>query len=158
MERLFCILLTMVFFTDSKAFCQNDVVLRGVMQVSELLSGPDRIWFGKAYDEYQTDRDLCNLIAKKTKGTHWIVFAGNWCEDTHKLLPVFYKVLDQAKISHRSIQLVFLDRGKNSPEGLENKYNISRLPTFILMQGDEEIGRIVERIDGSIEDEILKLQ
>lgn len=157
MRLFYCILLTMAYLSDNPGFAQHEKILRGTVQVNEILSGPERIWFGKNYDEYQPDMQLCRLLAEKTIGHRWVVFAGSWCEDTQKLLPLLYKVTDAANISHRTIELVFLDRQKTSPEGLENKYNVSRLPTFILLKGDQEVGRIIESIGGRMEDELLKL-
>jgi hypothetical protein len=61
------------------------------------------------------------------------------------------------ELSEGVTQYYFLDLNKKSPEGLERKYKIEYVPTFIVLQNGKELGRIVEKIKQPIEEEVLSI-
>ena len=50
-----------------------------------------------------------------------------------------------------------VDRSKESRDGLTEKYHITNVPTFIVLSGGEEIGRIVEHSEEGIEFDLVDL-
>ena len=133
-------------------------ILSGRTHERVLQRGETGIWFKKSYNQYTPDAGAMDVLSKKTEGLRFLVFAGSWCSDTHQWLPAFYRVTDGVGISRRNIDLYFADRNKVTPEGLENQYNIQRLPTFIILRGELEIGRITETpSSGSIERDLLAI-
>ena len=46
---------------------------------------------------------------------------------------------------------------KTSPEGLEKKYHMKRVPTLIILSQGQEINRIVERPWRSLEEDLLAI-
>ena len=84
-------------------------------------------------------------------------FGGTWCGDTKRELPKFFKIMALAKIPAENIELYGVDRSKESGDGIREKYNIVSVPTFILISGGKEIGRIVEYPKNSLELDMVDL-
>jgi len=59
--------------------------------------------------------------------------------------------------SHLTFKLFGLDRSKRDADGLAEKYQIEFVPTFVVLQDDEEIGRIVETPIVSIEQDLVEI-
>ena len=114
-------------------------------------------WFKDGYFNYQPNLSAVNAIKENAVGLQFMVFGGTWCEDTQLLLPQFYRVMDLAGIPKQAITLYFLDRDKRSPQGLENTFNVSFVPTFIILEKGVEKGRITESVNQSIEADLADL-
>ncbi len=69
-------------------------------------------------------------------------FIGTWCGDTHVLLPAFVKLLDVSAVPRAKLQLIAVGRDKRGPQ--VERFQVTRLPTFILMHNGKELGRITE--------------
>ena len=63
----------------------------------------------------------------------------------------------QAGIPAERVRLHGLDRAMKSPDGLAAGYQIVRVPTFIVLRGGKEEGRIVERPIGTLEGDLLTI-
>lgn len=85
------------------------------------------------------------------------LFGGSWCGDSESQMPIIYKLFEKAGISNTLISLYGLDRDKKEPSGEAQLYNIERVPTFIVLLKNKEIGRIVEYPAKSWEDDLLKI-
>jgi len=55
------------------------------------------------------------------------------------------------------VRYIGVDRQKKDPEGLAAQYDFQRIPTFIVLQDGKEIGRIVERPEVSLEQDLAKI-
>lgn len=132
-------------------------ILMGRTSFRTLLVRPYFDWFRKPYDDYVPNPSAMDVLRQKATGISFLVFGGTWCEDTQKLLPLFVKVTDLAGISRNNITLYFTDRDKHTPEGLENQYGVTRVPTFIMMKNGVEVGRITESVSQSVEADLADL-
>lgn len=132
-------------------------ILMGRTSFRTLLVRPYFEWFRKPYDDYVPNPSAMDVLRQKATGISFLVFGGTWCEDTQKLLPLFVKVTDLAGISRNNITLYFTDRDKHTPEGLENQYGVTRVPTFIMMKNGVEVGRITESVSQSVEADLADL-
>jgi thiol-disulfide isomerase/thioredoxin len=115
------------------------------------LEEPAFPWFKKGYDAYKPAPVPMKLIKSLGPTLHIEVFGGTWCDDTHELLPKFYKIADEAKIKDAQITLHLVNRDKKTKDGTSEKYKIVNVPTYIIIQNGKEIGRIVETVKTSIE-------
>jgi thiol-disulfide isomerase/thioredoxin len=129
-------------------------MLLGKTERTELYNDNSFDWFKERYNAYMPDKVAVDKIRGTNQNLTFIVFAGTWCGDTRALLPNFYKVMDAAGVKDDDIELYLLDRSKKSGDGLAAKYHIKFLPTFIVMKDGNEIGRVVETINNSIEQDI----
>lgn len=114
-------------------------------------------WFRNNYDSYLPDSVTINSLKPKVNSYTYHVFGGTWCGDTKRLLPKFFKTMEQSNIESGKIHLYLLDHQKHSPDKEEKKYKIVNIPTFIIYKDGKEIGRIVEDEKESIEKDLLKL-
>jgi thiol-disulfide isomerase/thioredoxin len=115
-------------------------------------------WFAPDYASYTPNADTMAKINTKqyADGYEILVFGGTWCGDTRYLLPKFYKTYDAIQ-SKPKVTFVLVDRDKESGEGIEKQYNIERVPTFIVLKEGKEVGRIVESVANTIEDDLLSI-
>ncbi|HVF97495.1 MAG TPA: thioredoxin family protein, partial [Flavisolibacter sp.] len=73
-----------------------------------------------------------------------IVFGGTWCGDTKALLPKFFTTTDAARFPESHITLIGVDHSKKTLYNLAEAFGITNVPTFIVMKGGKEVGRVVE--------------
>ena len=97
------------------------------------------------------------MIRQARGGVHVLVFMGTWCSDSKREVPRFLRIADSTGMTSQDYALYALDRSKISPEGLERQYQIERIPTFIFLRGNKEIGRIVESPRTTLEGDILTI-
>lgn len=110
--------------------------------------------------EYSPDSVIIEDI-KSAIGKNYVflVFAASWCGDSKSEVPKIIRIMEQIK--PKKIDYFNLDREKQEPSGAAEKIKIKRVPTLIIKYNNEEIGRIVEYPDSTIEydiNEILKLK
>lgn len=113
--------------------------------------------FQKVYDTTHVDRDFVTLIQHAGDGVETMVFLGTWCPDSHREVPRFLKIAEIAGDSLGPVTLYGLDRDMKSPGGEESRYDIERVPTFIFLKHGQEIGRIVEIPNISLESDMLTI-
>jgi len=142
--------------TTTTDITSSPVVLVGTHKVEHLETSNDHSWFNKNYSEYSYDSSSIAKLKSLPAEYHLVVVAGTWCADTHLQLPRFYKVIDDAAIPRERIKLYFVDRELKDPELVSKKFKIKKVPTFILMKGDREQTRIVEKPKLSIEKDLVK--
>ena len=83
---------------------------------------------------------------------------GTWCGDSKRETPRFYKVMEAADFNFKkNFKLVAVNRGKKTPDNLQEGKNIIRVPTFIFYKKGKEIGRYVEYPRESMEKDFLKI-
>jgi hypothetical protein len=126
--------------------------LRGSIDVSVLENTSLYPWFVSGKKAYQPDSLVLKSLQKQLADHQIIVVGGSWCDDTQYLLPKFYTLFTSEQA--RNIKLYMV--GKNKTEGPPG-FKIDRIPTFIVIKNDKEVGRIVESAKESIEKDLLKL-
>ena len=88
------------------------------------------------------------------------VFLGTWCSDSQREVPKFLKILDVMREKYnRSLPVSFVavDRSKSKPEAAIEGHHLEKVATFIYYRGDKELGRIVEKPTGLLEDDLLAI-
>jgi thioredoxin 1 len=110
--------------------------LIGIIQPEQLNHYP---WFTEGYNEAHFS--IPRLRAIDTTGIEVLIFMGTWCGDTHEQLPAFMKLVDWTGAGARA-KIIALGRDKKGP--LTDTHQITRLPTFILLEHSHELGRITE--------------
>ena len=115
-------------------------------------------WFNDFYGYYETDKEVIQALKPLLKDISIKGFMGTWCGDSKREIPNFYKLLDAAEFDYKNLELVAVNRAKKA-NGLEEGFNVLRVPTFIFIKNGKEIGRFVEHANdgGSIEGDILKI-
>jgi thiol-disulfide isomerase/thioredoxin len=131
------------------------VLLRGELSFKDLLWESNCKWLKEGESIYKPNENALEPIQKLAKDYHFVVFLGTWCDDTHNLLPKFYKVVNEALIDPNAIQLFAVNRRKEALNNEHVVFKIERVPTFIVFHQNREVGRITESVNASIEDDLL---
>jgi thiol-disulfide isomerase/thioredoxin len=105
-------------------------------------------WLQEAVFSYVPDIEYFDMVEMKPR-QKWLVFAGDWCSDTKELFPAFFVLAMHKGWLLEEMDLYLLGMDKKST--LAKKYGVTSLPTFILLENGKEIGRVVERVDVSLE-------
>lgn len=144
----FTILLTNCSTTQQLNFTTvvsgNEKYLKGIINKGTLDSDSNYIWLSRDMKYIKPSETAVATFKTQKNKFNLIVFGGTWCEDTQNLLPKFYKLIEKSEYPEKNIMLVAVDRNKQTINDLHAKYKVTQVPTFIVMQGDKEIGRVVE--------------
>lgn len=103
------------------------------------------------------DPPFIEMIRQARTGVRVLVFLGTWCSDSRRDVPRFLRIADETGMVAEDYVLYALDRKKTSTGGVERTYGIERVPTFVFLRGDREIGRIVEVPRTTLEGDILAI-
>ncbi|KFF01151.1 thioredoxin [Chryseobacterium formosense] len=157
--------LTTQQFSAQKAVVNREVetndgkMLLGAQLKDQFVKEPYSQWYTKEFNEYQMDEKAVSEL-KKNKITAYdlVVFMGTWCEDSHRDFPRLMKILEEVKYPDSRLTIIAVNRKKESPNGEESKYNISKVPTIIVQKYGKEIGRIIEMpTTGYIERDLVEI-
>lgn len=111
------------------------------------------------YAHYQVDSTVLPELKQLMNGKKIKVVLGTWCGDSKLQVPFFLKVMDALQISEKQVEFIAVDGKKEAENGLLNGLKIERVPTFILSDSNnQELGRIVESPQQSIEKDLLQFQ
>ncbi|SIQ10086.1 TlpA family protein disulfide reductase [Chryseobacterium sp. RU33C] len=139
---------------------QNDgKMLLGNQLKEQFLKAPYADWYVKEHDEYVLDQKAVSDLKKEKIGTYdIIVFIGTWCEDSHRDFPRLMKILEAVSYPDSKLNIIAVNRKKESPTGDESLYNLQKVPTIILKRYGKEVGRIIEMpTTGYIERDLVQI-
>jgi thioredoxin 1 len=83
------------------------------------------------------------------------LFLGCYCGDSKKWVPRFFDLKPRLPIAE--VEIISVDTTKKDEKKLAEAVGLKKIPTFILYQGGEEIGRIVEKPKGGLERNLFYL-
>lgn len=130
-------------------------LLKGLISRDMLENDTAFRWFHQNQAGYTPNSGTVATLKANGPQLQFMIFGGTWCEDTQVLLPKFYLLLDAASISNDQLSVIMVDRQKKAIGHLPEDMHIVRTPTFIVLKGGKEIGRVVEYgKDGQWEKEI----
>ncbi|HEY5609623.1 MAG TPA: peptidylprolyl isomerase, partial [Thermoanaerobaculia bacterium] len=111
--------------------------------------------------EYQPDRDVLQMMAAALQpGDRIEVYLGTWCSDSQREVPRFLKILDHLKGDYQiEVPATYfaLNRAKKEPANLIEGKSIENVSTFVIYRDGSEIGRVVEKPNGLLEDDLLQI-
>ncbi len=115
-------------------------------------------WFDANYETYSPDSDVIKKLMDNTnKLPEIFVVLATWCGDSREHVPHFFKIIDQIGYPEQKIFMVSVDRSKKGGDFCLADFNINLVPTFIFTRGGEEIGRIIEAPETTLENDLLKI-
>lgn len=134
------------------------VVLKGVINRSVLEKEPAFTWMTENRKYGSADAGAVKIFSEKKEKFTLLIFIGTWCHDSQNLLPIFYRLADKSGYPEQQIQVIALDRDKKAPNNWHQVWNITNVPTFIVLQQGKEVGRVVEYgSTGNIEKELAAI-
>jgi hypothetical protein len=111
--------------------------------------------WGEEEQFYQPIQNIIGQINNYKHEVNVIIFLGTWCGDSRNNVPAFFKTVGQNK--NISYKIWAVDRQKKLENNLPEQYNIERVPTFVFEIDGQEIGRIVENPQNSMEEDVLEI-
>lgn len=160
--RIFLIILLAGCGSSSEYTIQREsetaVIITGTFNRSVLESDAvTKNWFQHYYADYSVDAVKTAEIGTMQQGIRYVFIAGTWCGDSKREIPRMYKIFDAAKVPEQRITLIGVDRLKSDNRGTAEKFLVERVPTFIVLRNEREIGRIVETPVETLEEDLLEI-
>ena len=133
--------------------------LVGIAEKNNFLNDEEfNAWFTPNYKDYSTDKNVIEKLKNVINKDLTIkAFIGTWCGDSQDQTPVFYKVLDEVGFEYSNLEMITLNRSRQTPDNLQEGFNIDYVPIFIFFKNGKEIGRFVEFPRETIEEDMLKI-
>lgn len=133
-------------------------MLVGSVEQQDLLEAPFNSWYSPRYTAFEPNPAAMETIKKNIPDVDNIkIFFGSWCPDSKRELPDFMKILEKSNYELDKVDLIAMDRGKSTPENLEQGFDILMVPTIIFYKNGKEINRFVEYPQESLEKDVAKI-
>jgi hypothetical protein len=126
----------------------------GVISSEDLLSQYPE--FAAEFQAYQASEQEISAI-RKIRGKSLLVLFGTWCHDSEREVPRLLKLLAQSQVQVGELKLVGLNYHKQDDEGLHRRFKVRYTPTIILLDGEKELGRIVEKPIVSLSEDLAAM-
>src|SRR5215207_1656215 len=150
MKKIFIIVAVVLFCATAEAqpaevtMEGTTKIVKGFMSKKDLATDSAFSWFATHQHGYVPEPNALQAFRASRDSINIIAFGGTWCGDTKNILPKFYALTDAAGLSPDRITLLGVDRNKKTIQHLTEAFNVTRVPTFIIMKNGKELGRVVE--------------
>lgn len=134
---------------------KNKKMLIGYCTREAFLDTAFKDWFDEQYNNYQPDYEIIDQLEGKLDDISITIVMGTWCSDSREQIPAFYKILDELNYPSDKVTLICVDRKKRGLSNEADDLNIELVPTIIFYRNGEEIGRIIETPQESLEKDLL---
>jgi hypothetical protein len=114
-------------------------------------------WKALRAQDYTPNAAAVKAITDGGRDVAVLAIVATWCPDSRREVPRFFKIYDLAGIGLGRVTLVAVDRTKKDGEGLTEKHQVTRVPTFVFFRGNQEIGRVTERPSATLEGDIAAI-
>lgn len=94
-------------------------------------------------------------ILNENPNIKFVFFSGSWCGDSFHQMPDFMNIVEAVNLNPIRLDIIGVTRDKTEPNLDIKKYKIKYLPTLIILNGENEIGRIIETPDNNWIDDIF---
>lgn len=135
----------------------SSVIYNGVCTFGDLNSEKTFDWFKEGAAHYKPDATAIAYLNKNLPGYEIITFMGTWCDDSHNIVPKLYTVLQQCNYPMEGYTMFGVDKQKTTKNSEHLKYKITNVPTIILLKDHQEVGRITESVNKSVEEDMVAI-
>ena len=132
----------------------EEVILTGELGFEDLRRQPG---YDDNFAAYEPDPVLVSALQEIETPTDLVAIVGTWCPDCHRETPRLAKILAEVDNPNITIRYIGIDRSRSDPEGLAAAYDFQRIPTIMVFQGGEELGRIVESPEVTLEHDLVRI-
>ena len=145
---LFCLLLCNVNaqtpYTVSPDPKTGGKVYQGVINKYTLQNDKTFNWYASGQSDYSPEMKILTAFETAKTSVHFILFGGTWCDDTQYIVPKFFKIQELSGFPDSAVSFYGVDRDKKTIGNISHAFNITNVPTIIIMKEGKEIGRVVE--------------
>ena len=120
-------------------------LFRGMVTLEDLKADTSFHWYRESEQMYPHPlAGLLHALTEYRDSLSFVIFAGTWCEDTHYIIPKFFKALQEAGFPEDHYTIFALDRFKETTGHMARIFHITATPTIVILKNGREIGRLVE--------------
>ena len=119
-------------------------IIKGFMTQKDLATDSAFQWFANNQKGFTPQATAVEAFKNAKDSIHILAFGGTWCDDTKYILPKFFALTQAAGFSDDHITMLGVDRNKKTVNHLSEAFNVTLVPTFIVLKNGKEIGRVVE--------------
>lgn len=167
MNKKTCAIFAILISLSGLTYSQKDtvinktdpVIVTGYCTITDIKNGKTTSeWFAPEYSSYSPEIAVIESLKPFAETGHTItIVLGTWCGDSKEQFPRFVKILNAMEFDELNLNIICVDRQKKA-EGIPlETYNILKVPTIIVYKDEEELGRIVETPEITLEKDLLKL-
>lgn len=132
-------------------------MLLGKITCKGLQEAPFNEWFVEGFNNHSLDSTRVDSIKPLLKNVSIKVFMGTWCEDSQREIPALQKILEAADYKEEQVEMIAMTHDKDTPQGLEDGYEIEYVPSIIFFKDGAEMNRIVEYPQETLEKDMMKI-
>ncbi len=114
-------------------------------------------WYNSGYENHEIDENIFELDSTDLENISITIVLGTWCSDSRRDVPAFFKILDVLNFPAEKISLLAVNRDKQLPGNEIDDLEIEFVPTFIIYREGEEIGRIIEAPQETLEIDLVAI-
>ncbi len=85
------------------------------------------------------------------------VYLGTWCPDSKEHVSAYFKLMEVVENPFILTSYIGIPKTKEERKPYIEGKNIEKVPTFILYENNQEIGRIIEHPRKSVEEDFLEI-
>jgi len=122
-----------------------------------IFQSPAYAWFDTGYAAYQPQKEYLDRLRRMKDSVEYLVIYATWCSDSKREMPRFLKIMDGIEFPAGRITMIAVDRARQLPAGISNKYGITNVPTFIVKYRGLEMGRVIESPKTTLEQDFVDL-
>jgi thiol-disulfide isomerase/thioredoxin len=144
------------FQTDAESWrIQPEPPLIGPVTLAKLRSAkPDYV---HAAARYKPDPAAVQALKGVATETEVVVFFGTWCTQCKHYLPHFLRTLDLVDNPKFTVTFYGVNEDETEPRDVIKKYNMAKTPTVIFLQGGQQLGRIEETPEETMEADMVRI-
>jgi thiol-disulfide isomerase/thioredoxin len=136
---------------------EDTIMLVGTASLDSLNADPFVSWYETNREGYSPDSELLAQLRPLLKDIKIVLIMGTWCKDSRREVPRFTAILDDVKYPLEDVEVIAVDRNKETPEKFEQGLELIQVPTFIFYKDQQELGRIVEFPINTLESDMLAI-
>jgi len=144
-------------YSVSKDPGDGSVIFNGKITFTDLDNEPTFTWLKTGREEYKPNEEKLDYLRLHLKEYAMVVFLGTWCDDSHELIPKLEKLLQMTVYPTDRLTMYGTDRAKKTKNGEHKQYDVTLVPTIILISNGKEAGRITESVEKSIEADLAAI-
>ncbi len=144
-------------YSISKDDQTGQTIFKGPMTLADLQGEPSFTWWKRSTEGYTPDPNAIAYLKSALPAFTIVTIMGTWCDDSQNLVPKLAKVLSASGFPMERFAMFGVDRAKETG-GIESKvYAVKRVPTIVVFKNNNEVGRIVESVNRSVELDLAQI-
>lgn len=152
MMRLFTLLLIAAVLLPA---CKHKQYLKGYYSYEQYQK--EAKWKRFVDDRYHPKEAVLDSIAALgiQDSLRMEIYLGSYCHDSKREVPRFYRFREHMPVNQ--IEIICLDTTKIDEKGMAKAAGVQKIPTFIIYDGERELGRVVENPKGRLEARLYEI-